>query len=173
MSVRVNSEQQRLRVIAAATPVTHNILGVIPNKGCFPLPDTKTGTITSTPTTTVGTDNKKVVFGTGTLFRTEVFEGDYIYAADVCRKVLYVTSDTQLILEAPLPANIAAVAFKVVRAGKYKIIGASATGSANAIYQEATLEAGQVATVANEMGLAPVSYDVSAANSEITFELSE
>lgn len=170
MSTRAQSEQQRLRVV---TGTTHPILGAIGTKNCLPLPDTKTGTITCNVTTTVGTENKKVVFGTNTLFRTEVFEGDYIYAADVVRKVLYITSDTQLILEQPLPTDISGVALKVVRSGKYKIIGASSTGSADAIYQEAKFEVGQVGTVANEAGLVPVSFDASAANAEITFELSE
>jgi len=169
MSVRVIPEYQHLRVV---TNTTHNILGAIPTKGCFPLPDTKTGTISSDPSST-GTENKKVVFGTGTIFRSEIFEGDYIYAADVCRRVQWVTSDTQLILDKPFPSSVSGAALKVVRHGKYKIIRANSTGSADAIYQEAKLEFGQEAKVENIQGLAPVSYDASAANSELTFELSE
>lgn len=172
MSVRVQSENSRLRVV---TGTTHNILGAIATKGCLPLADTKTGTISSDPTTAdpgnIG--NKRIVFGTNTLFLSEVREGDYIYAADVCRKVLYVTSNTQLILEYQFPSTVSGVALKVVRSGKYKIVRASSTGSADAIYQEAKFEFGQVAEVWNDMGLAPVSWDASAGGSEITFELSE
>jgi hypothetical protein len=170
MSVRVNSELGFMRVIANATPVVHNILGTIPNKGTFPLSTTKTGTMTSTPGSTQA-EAKKVVVGTGTLFRTEVFEG--LYAADVVRKVTDVVSNTMLILEYPFPSTVTGEPVKVVRAGKYKSILAKNTGSVNAIYNEAVIESGDSSIRDNDMGLAPVSYDVSAVNAEITFELSE
>ena len=172
MSVRVQSEQSFIRVIANATPVVHNILGTIPNKGTFPLADTKTGTITSTPLSAQAAA-KKVVVGTGTLFRTEVFEGDYIYASDVVRKVTDVVSNTMLILESPLPLLVTDVALKVVRAGKYKTVLAKNTGPVDAIYNEAKLEIGDSSIRDSETGLAPLSYDVSTATAEITFELSE
>lgn len=172
MSMRVQSEKSYLRVIANATPVTHNILGVIPNKGTFPLADTKTGTITSTPGST-GTDNKRAVVGSGTLFRTEAFVGDYIYAGDVLRKITEVSTNTLLFVEYPFPATVTAAAFKVVRAGKYKTVLAKNTGPVDAILNEAKLEFGDSSIRDAEHGLAPLSYDVSAATAEITFELSE
>lgn len=172
MSVRVQSEQTFLRVIANATPVTHNILGAIPNKGTFPLPNTKTGTITSTPGST-GTDNKRAVVGTGTLFRTEVFVGDYIYAGDVLRMVTEISTDTLLFVRNPFPSTVTAAELKICRAGKYKIVQVKNTGPVDGVYNEAKIEAADVVLRANDMGLAPVSYDVSASTAELTFDLSE
>lgn len=169
MSVRVASESQHFRLV---TGTTHNILGAIPAKGCLPLPDAKTGTITSDPAS-AGADNKKIVFGTGTFFLDEVHEGDYIYAVDVCRRVMAVTSNSQLILDYPFPSIVSAVALKVVRHGKYRRITANSTGSADAIYQEAAFKAAAILSSANEMGLAPISYDASTLNAAITFDLSE
>lgn len=173
MSVRVTSELGFMRVIANVVPVSHNILGLIPNKGTFPLSTTKTGQISSTPGA-AQTDAKRVVRGTGTLFRTEVFEGDYIYAGDVVRKVTDVVSDTMLYVEYPFPANVTAAALKTCKAGKYKIIRAVNTApNDNAIYNEAKLEQDKLSERWNDMGLAPVSYDVSGAAAEITFDISE
>ncbi len=172
MSVRVNSELGFFRVIANSSPVTHNILGAIPAKGTFPLSTTKTGTITSTPGSAQASA-KKVVVGTGTLFRSEVHEGDYIYAGDVVRKVTDVVSDTMLYVEYPFPGTVTAEALKVCQAGKYKIVEARNTGPVNAIYQEAKIEPADVVVRKNEMGLAPFSYDCSTSTAEITFDLSE
>jgi len=172
MSVRVNSELGFMRVIAAATPVTHNILGVIPNKGTFPLSTTKTGTITSTPGS-AQTSAKRVVVGTDTLFRSEVHEGDYIYAGDVVRKVTDVVSDTMLYVEFPFPSTVTAAALKVCQAGKYKNMQVKNTGPVDAVFNEAKIETTDNVWRKNEMGLAPVSYDVSASTAELTFDLSE
>lgn len=172
-SLGIHDEQQFYRIVANVTPVTHPIFGEIPNKGTIPLSTTKTGTITSTPTTTTGADNKKIIFGTDTLFKSEVREGDYLHAADVVRKIVSIASDTQLTLDNALPANISGVAFKIVRP-RFRRVRAKNTGSvATAIYQEAKMGVAEEDDRSSETALAPVSYDVSSANQELTFSVSE
>lgn len=171
-SISNHDEGQFYRVVAAATPVAHNIFGTVPNKGTFPLPATMTGTITSDPAST-GTDNQKVVFGTGTLFTSEVRIGDYIYAGDVVRKVVAIANNTQLTLEYKFPSAVSAAALKIVRPGRFRRIKAKNTGAGVAIYQEAKMGTAEESDRASSMGLTPVSYDVSGANGEIIFELSE
>ena len=172
MAIRSNHEQNYYRIRANQSPVTHNIFGSIPNKGAFPLPVTKTGTISSDPTSS-GAENQKVVFGSGTLFTQELQEGDFIYAADVARQIIAITSNTQLVLEFPFPSNVSAAALQVIRPGRFRKIIVRNTGTGNAVYQEALLYEDLVTVNENEMGLAPVTYDVSTAGMELTFELSE
>lgn len=133
---------------------------VFPAKGTIPLSSPKAGTIIS---------QGAMVRGTGTTFKTDVQEEDYIHANNVVRKVKYVISDTLLELEGGFPTDItSAHGLRVCRPQVYNAIYAKSTGSADATaIREAPFR--QNDTFLN--GGAPISYDATAG--EISFTLSQ
>lgn len=160
-----NEEVISLRVVVVAGGITHPVLGAIPAKGCFPLPVTKTGTITTTNTDAA--DPGKIVTGTGTLFLTEVYPNDYLVDSNgICRRVLEVRSNTVIKIEAKFPTALTGAVVKVAKKSFFKMIFAKSTGAADATaLQEQTFVVGE--TFLN--GGSPVSYDVTAG--QISFQL--
>jgi hypothetical protein len=149
------------------TGTTHPYLGSIPTKGCIPLPETLTGTIT---TDNSGTSEGVIVLGTSTIFITEIQPGDYIYDSDAAvRRVLYVFSDTMLQIEEKFPASLSGAALKVPKKQYYKEVLATSSGSGDAELMEADFP-----TTTKFIGAgSPLSYDASGANAEITFDCSK
>lgn len=162
-----NEEKVSYRVVVVAGGITHPILGVIPAQGCFPLPVTKTGTMSTTNTDV--TDPGLIVTGVGTKFLTEINVHDnLVNSIGQLRRVLEVRSDTMIKLEAKFPSSLAGVAVKVARKSFYKMIYAKSTGAADATaLQEQAFIVGE--TFLN--GGSPVSYDVTAG--QISFQLDE
>jgi len=162
---KIHLEERTYDII---TGQTHPILGVIPNTGVIPLPETKTGTISTDNTdSTAGC----IVRGTSTLFTTELFVGDFLYNSGRIRKIKYIHSDTMLELEYPFPASLSSVAVSVPPRNTYRMITArsidiSATG--NPKLQESEFPAG-AATV---NGGSPLTYDVSVYG-KIHFQVSQ
>lgn len=158
-------------LIGNNTPITHPVLGAIPVKGCFPLPTTLTGTVTSD---NAGSSAGLLVVGVGTLFITggptyKVEPNDFLADSNgVLRRVKFVMSDTMLQLEAKFPSSLSGAALKRVKKNYYRNIMAKSTGTVAATLNEQTFEPN--ASFVNDG--APISYDVSTANSEITFTLS-
>lgn len=163
-------------VIGNNTSTVHPVLGTFPAKGCIPLPiEPAAQTLV---TDNAGTTAGLIVIGTGTHFldgtnsadaSDKVEQGDFLANADgVLRKVTHVLTDTMLELEAKFPSSLAGAPLRIVRKNFYRSILSASTGTADAILNEQSF-AIQTSTF-NEG--APVSYDVSAANSEITFTLS-
>jgi hypothetical protein len=156
-------------VVRIVTGQTHPIFGAIPDKGCIPLPDTKTGTFTTDNSDSSG---GTLVRGTGTLFTSELVAGvSHIYNNGALRLVKRIISDTMLELEYKFPASVSAAILSVPKHGYYRQIYAESTGlSQPAVLQEAPFRSGQ--NFLN--GGAPVSYNVyeSGSNAEITFTLS-
>lgn len=174
MNIPTNEELYNYRVVVGNnTPTTHPVLGTIPVKGCFPLPLTMTGTIT-TENTGGGLTLGLVVFGVSTLFLTggvtaKVEVGDFLANSNgVIRRITSIESNTVLHINAKFPSSLSGAAVKLVRKNSFRWILASSTGTA--------------AATLNEQGFAvndkwfddgaPVSYDVSTASSEISFTLS-
>lgn len=165
--INQNLTNNEVKVERITTGTTHPYLGAIPTKGTIPLPDTLTGTIT---TDNAGASGGLIVLGSGTLFLTEVYPGDFIYDNDAAvRKVVAVFSDTMLKLEEKFPASVSAIALKVPKRSYYKAITSRSSGTADAELQEASFVI-QSATVT---GGSPLAYDASAANAEIEFTCSK
>lgn len=163
-------------VIGNNTPTVHPVLGTFPAVGCIPLPiEPAAQTVTSD---NAGTTAGLILIGTGTNWldgtivsdsSDKVEQGDFIANADgVLRRVLHVLSNTMLELEAKFPASLSATPLRIVRKNFYRSILAASTGTADAELNEQTFAVG--GNMFDEG--APVSYDVSAADSEITFTLS-
>lgn len=163
----INEEREVLRVVVGPGGATHPVLGTIPEAGCFPIPVTKTGAI---DTDNAGSTAGLEVLGDGTLFQTEnISPGDYLANADgILRRIRYVFSENRMKLEAKFPSSLSAADVRWVPKAFYKYMLAESTGSATAELQEEDFPA-----AAKWIGEgAPVSYDVSTANSQITFSLS-
>lgn len=171
-----NEEKESFRVkVTSAGSTTHPVLGVIPNKGCFPIPVLGTGTISTTNTDAA--DPGLIVTGVGTLFMTGTAAikpqvGDYIAsdsAGATIRRIMEIRSDTQIKIEAKFVTQLAAASFYIVKKSFYKMIYAKSTGTADAILQEQGFAQGN--TFLN--GGSPVQYDASTANAAIEFQLDE
>lgn len=171
-----NEEKFSFRVkVTSAGSTTHPVLGVIPNKGCFPIPVLGTGTISTTNTD--ATDPGLIVTGVGTLFQTgnarlKPQPGDYIAsdsAGSTIRRIMEVRSDTVIKIEAKFVTALTGATFYIVKKSFYKMIYAKSTGTADAILQEQGFAQGN--TFLN--GGSPVQYDASASNAAIEFQLDE
>lgn len=148
---------------------THPKFGAIPDMGCIPFPDTKTGTFSTDNTdASLGT----LVRGSSTLFSSELVAGvSHLYFNGALRLVKRVYKDTMCELEDKFPASVSAQPVKVPPHGKYFQIYAESTGAnQSAILQEAQFKPGS--NFLN--GGAPVSYNVyeSSSDAEITFTVS-
>jgi hypothetical protein len=131
-----------------------------PAKGTIPMSCPKAGTIISTGL---------YVRGTGTTFKTDVQEEDYIHANNVIRKVRHVISDTLLQLEQAFPSDIStAHGLWICRPQVYNSIYAKSTGDADATALQEVPFA-QNDTLVN--GGAPISFDATAG--QIDFTLSQ
>ncbi len=168
-----HDEVEVYRVAIVAGGITHPILGPIPDKGSIPLPVTKDGTITTDNTDSSG---GKTVRGTGTLFQSDTgttkagsdFQpGRFLVSSTgLCRRIKSITSDTLLELVNPFPASVSAITCKLVTF-KPGMITAKSVGTADAIMQEQDFVVGESFVG----GGSPLSYDVSAANSQIDFSI--
>lgn len=165
----LHQEKETYRlVVTTGASTTHPVLGIYATKGCIPAITTDAtknpGTITTVST---GGQDGKIVFGTGTLFTTYYQVGDYIADSNfVLRKITEVNSDTVMHLEAKFPSDLTGATPNRIKP-LYCSVEAKNTGSAAAILQEQTFIS--VDTFVN--GGAPISYDVSGANAQISFTL--
>lgn len=171
----MNTTQEHISyrvVIGNNTATTHPVLGSFPAKGCIPLPVSGTGTVS---TDNAGSSAGLTVYGTGTTFLsgtslTRPEKGDFLCDSNfVLRRIKSVDSDTQLTLDAKFPSNLAGESFKFVKKNKARYILASSTGTAAAILNEQNFAIGDKSINDGT----PLSYDVSAASSEISFTYSE
>ena len=159
-------------VVGNNTATTHPVLGSFPAKGCIPLPVTDVGTF---QTDNAGATAGLVVFGTNTQFltgktQTRPEKGDFLCDSNfVLRRIKSVDSDTKITLDAKFPAGVAGgTAVKVVRKQQCRFITAESSGTAVAILNEQNFAVGS--KWFNDG--TPVSYDVSTASSEISFNFS-
>lgn len=152
-------------IFRAQTGGAYNIIGAygimargssFPVKGAIPIPTGKSGTIISTG---------KKVRGTGTLFKSQMKPGDYIYAKEVVRRIDYIENDYMLTLTQAFPTDISVAVIPLVCEQQfYKAIKVKNThASADAIYQEAPITPGNV----EFSGGAPISYDATGSELEI------
>lgn len=171
MNIPTREEFQVHRVVVGNnTPTTHPTLGTIPVKGSWPLPVTKTGTITTDNSGGAPALAGKLVVGSGTLFKSELNEGDYLSdAAGAIRRIKFIYSDIMLELDAKFPSSQSSATVKLVKKNFYRSILAESTGTANATLQEQAFKGGSSKFIDDG---APVSWDVSTASSEITFIIS-
>jgi hypothetical protein len=157
-------------VFRAVTGGAYNIRGaygivvygsVFPTIGTIPLSTPAPGTIIS---------QGRMVRGTNTTFISSLKEEFYIHAKGVVRKIRAIISDTLLELEAGFPTDItSAEGLRFIRPQAFKTIYAKSTGSADPNLQEAPFREGDTSFT----GGAPISYDASAAGSEISFTVTE
>ncbi len=145
------------RTYEAITGQTHPILGTLATVGVMPFPVTKTGTISTDNADSTG---GKLARGTGTLFTTELYQGDFIYNAGKVRKIKYIHSDTMLEFEFAFPASLSGVIVAVPPRNTFRMITArsidiSSTG--NPKLQETDFPAGTTIVT----GGSPVTWDVS------------
>jgi hypothetical protein len=169
-----HSERGRYRAVTGVAADFPNENGVptkyatFPTKGTIPAARQLSGTIVSTGVN---------VRGTNTLFTKEVQEEDFIYAvegaagASSIRKVVHVISDTLLVVDAPFNEDIdPAIDLKVIKPQMiFKEVYAKSTGTAAAIMNGSTFPVG----MEDHSGGAPLIYDASAANAQISFGCSK
>ncbi len=130
--------------------------------GTIPLSTPAPGTIIS---------QGPMVRGTNTTFTTSLKEGYFIHAKNVVRRIRHIISDTLLELEGGFPTDItsAGEGVRFIRPQAFSSIYAKSTGSADPILQEAPFRQNDT----EFQGGSPISYDASASNSEISFEVTE
>ncbi len=161
--ISTNLGNNNAKVERIVTGTTHPYLGAIPAIGTIPLLTTLTGTIT---TDNSGASAGVTVLGSGTIFKTEIFPGDFIYNNNgAIRKVRYVFSDTMLELEEAFPSSVAAIALKKSKLSYYNLVLVENTGAAAGILQEGALAAGSKSFIE---GGAPVSYNATGTTFEFT-----
>lgn len=129
-----------IRYIAGTAPT--------PSAGPIPFAITKTGTVSSTGT---------VVTGTGTLFTTELVQGDYLYnaATNEVRKISGIQSNTILRIESAFTSGLSAVSVQVSRS-QFVSIAITATGAGTK--DGAAISSGQLLSFNNDSGLEPFTY---------------
>lgn len=131
---------------------------VFPNVGSIPQGTPKNGTIISEGVN---------VRGFGTLFTSQIQQGDFIYAKNVVRRVTAVISDTLLVLNQGFPTDITSPAITpiVCSPQTFKMVTIrNVHASAAAILQEASVAAGAVKQIS---GGSPLSYDATSGTLEI------
>lgn len=161
--INTNLGNNNAKVERIVTGETHPYLGLIPAVGTIPLLTDLTGTIT---TDNAGASAGLTVLGSGTIFLTEVFPGDFIYNDDgAIRKVRYVFSDTMLELEEAFPASVSAIALQVSKLSYYNTVLVENTGASDGILQEAGFASGSKSVIE---GGAPISYDATGTTLEFT-----
>ncbi len=113
-----------------------------------PASSTKTGTLTT---------SKLKVTGTGTLFKTEMPVGSWIFSPTAfpqeIRKVYRVDSDTEAYLTNPFTVEITATAPNVIHAAKLNVVAISLqipSGSPNGILNGKTFPGGSSITIAKD-----------------------
>jgi hypothetical protein len=162
-----HAEKQIFRAVTGGSYRIRGAYGVViygsvfPTRGTIPISTPRAGTI-------ISQGNK--VRGTGTSFRADVQEEDFIHAKNVVRKVVSVISDTLLELDGGFPTDIASPGegLRICRPQDYKSIYAKSTGSADAT---ALREAPFRQNDTFFGGGSPISYD--ATSGEISFEVKE
>ena len=145
------------------SPYGHIAYGTaFPRVGTIPLSHPRNGTIISQGVN---------VRGTGTAFLTDLREGYYIHAKNVVRKILHIISDTLLVLEGGFPTDIASPGegLRFIKPQTYRTVYAKSTGTADPILQESPFRQNDTSFD----GGAPISYDASGTNSEISFTVTE
>lgn len=161
--------QEELEYRIFTTGKNHPETGVlIPDKGTIPLAQTKSGTFLS---------DDKVVRGFSSSFESEFDRNRYLYSAShsVIRRIDYITDDNLMFLTASFPSNLASTNLVQTpnHRSKYKLVIVRNTGTVDAIVQEQLLAPGKIIVKEFDFGVAPISYDASAAGAELTFEVSK
>jgi hypothetical protein len=126
--------------------------GTKTDKTTLPAPETLTGTIAGADTTTT------TITGTGTLFKSQLQVGQYIYANDKIRRIKEIISDTKLKLDTTFGVAFSGVTLKMTRPEKYRYIYLKATGGPIHINNN-LLPIGEVFEQRCDHGLAPICYD--------------
>lgn len=85
---------------------------LVTTKRCVPLEQAKTGTVSSTG---------KIITGTGTLFTTEAQGGQWVYSSsqNEVRRIIKISSATELEIDFPFTTPLVAAPFVVVPASRY------------------------------------------------------
>jgi hypothetical protein len=133
-----------------------------PTKGTVPMARTFAGKIDS---------DGRMVRGTDTKFETGGIKiGDYLYDGDAAvRKITRIISETLLEVEFDFPSDIANGDVLICERQTFKMIIAESTGTADAVLQEAPFRVGGRVV----HGGAPLAYDASASDAEISFSVSQ
>lgn len=131
-------------------------------KGTLPLARALTGTFSSAGT---------VVIGTGTLFTTEIVEGDWLFSTTTneLRRVEGVSTDTTLRLEQAFSVDQTTQATKTCRALYFTII-LTVSGGTSVTINGATYKSEEIISYNASNCLMPWYYD--ATGSELTFDVS-
>lgn len=163
----IHPEEGIYRGVSGQSCLFPNSLGVptvavLPAKGSIPIARQLTGTFTS---------EGIYVRGVGTLFESEIQEGDYLFNGDAAvRKVTAVISDTLLELEVKFGVNVT-VAVNVAKCQPqtFKKVQVWNTGYNLPKFNESPIGVGQWF----ESGGSPFGYDASGANTQLTFTVSK
>lgn len=136
------------------------IADTLPAKGTIPIAAQKTGTISSTGAS---------VRGTNTVFATELRENDFLYDGDAAvRRITKIISNTLLEVTHGFPSDLSDADVLYCERQAFSLVQWNCSGTAAAELQGAPLAVG-------ERGLnggAPLAYDASASNAQISFTCS-
>lgn len=162
---------EELQVTLQPGGITHPILGAFGETGCIPKPTVKTGTITTDTATSGGI----IVAGTGTLFLSELAQGDFLADADgIVRRIKWIFSNTLLEIDKKFPTDLTDEDVNHIPKNKYKKVFAQSTGTVAPELQEQPFTVGATFESGGDQfdGAQPFSYDVSTVSSEITVQIS-
>jgi hypothetical protein len=163
-----HDQRNDFRAVTGSAYRIRGAYGIIAYGSSFP----RVGTIPlSTPVAGTIISQGPNVRGTNTLFRSQLREGYYIHAKNVVRKILHIISDDLLVLESGFPTDItsAGEGVRYIKPQGFHTIYAKSTGTADPILNEAPFRQSDTSF----QGGAPISYDASLTNSEISFEVTE
>lgn len=147
--------------------IINPVYGSITTAGSIPAATTKTGTIASTG---------KVVTGVGTLFdtRSEIREGDYVYAQNQVRRIDAIYDSLRLDVNAAFaPDLVAGTVFKVIRSTSNLNISIANIGGTTANISTITadnqdLTSGVSVKFTSSNGLGAIAYDPNGSTLVIT-----
>jgi len=134
-----------------------------PNKGTLPTSRLLTGTFNSIDT---------VVTGTGSLFTTEMVEGDWLYSTTTneLRQIEGIQDDTILILGEGFSSNVTGDVVRTCRT-LYRTIMITISGTVTSTIDGKPWQPNEVESLNSNNSIRPIVYDASGGGQEITFDV--
>lgn len=167
-----SSSTPKIYITGVADPLT----GVtFPNKGVFPAAvalETTDASPVAVTGTTVAADKRWITLSATNWLAGNMRVGMWLYSAadNVLTQITAVGSyQNSIQVAVPFSTDFSATAIVLAKAYTYKSVKAISSGTANAKLQGVNFPFGKELLFEGTQGVAPVSYDASGANQQITF----
>jgi hypothetical protein len=173
-----------MAVQATATPIAYVTGQTLPFTSATAMP--KTGTMPAAvqlktsaavaitaSTITGNTDNTWLALSSTDYDKNKFRVGTWLYMQGLVVRIINITNDGSTIqIATAMPSSVSGTNVYYVTT-KYKSVRAISSGSAPAILQGVPFKNGLISDSVGTIGVAPISYDASASNAEITFYVTE